>query len=1148
MPLTVSGPFTSAYLANVTSTLTLNLLSAVGRKIQDAVNGPEGERAVQRCVHAGIIGLLYSADIKTPEEEGVLAHIFETFFMEPEMARGLSGILSGKSYDMEEIAYLFEQADFDEKTLPAISLKGSIAAFEAAFLNAAAQETILQPIMQTKVLLEQAHLQRELVGSMKELVDFLKNSKRDSIGINAGIIIAEHVDSGKPTTYTSGQHTNQGQADWEEFYLKRVVSVCNHLDLAAIDETVICGGQCNEPDALKVSEVFTTLYLKQHSRRPDQGVSDAVPGQGKPRYHPQWTGGEAGSGENNIPEFTEERGEKQAVPIQAIEAAGNLSRLVILGRPGGGKSTLVNHISTQLALKRLGETDSYKPLPLWPEDEKPLPVRIILRQFAAWIPEDTGKATEGLVWDYLKHNLKEWGCEECFAALKQTLDREGGVIFFDGLDEVHETDADKKRSLIIDALALFARPLEKCRIIVTCREYAYGKGDEWRLPESEFPVVELDLFRDEQIEAFTGTWYRITGPIKDWSEEQCVSEAQKLFEAIRSLGHLKELAQYPLLLTLITQVHGRDGYLPRDRADLYERVVNLLLSHWENRIVRDREGGSGIESGIVMRLKVPVHILREALEKVALSAHEKQETSRETKGLCADIPREDLRQELCGELNCWNRAEEVMEYIQNRAGLLQARDNRTFSFPHRTFQEYLAATGIMRRGDFDELLREYILRDQSWWQEVFLLAAGSSRNTPKNIYDLVNALLPYNFGHFKDSPLSLEEAKLSQLAARAFHETNFLKRVKKEAASGSSIPGKFGIIHERVQQWLTAALEADEPLEPRDRADSGASLALIEDPRPEVTTTEHMAFCFVPGGPFIMGEDDEEAELLHENHQLDYDYWMGRHPVTNSQFKEFVYAGGYVYEHYWTEAAKEGFWNSGKFKGRDDSGFRNAPFDFGSPFNFSNHPVVGVTWYEGLAFTRWLTEAWYEKGWLEREWAVRLPSEAEWEKAARGGLEIPNNNRVTRPLEKQWSTTSDMRLVINKNPSRIFPWIQNNSKKYPDTNRTNYYDTGIDATNAAGCFPQGSSPYGCLDMSGNVRVWTRTLWGKEYKKSDFEYPYISGDGRETESAEKGLYRVLRSSSFNSVSSSVNCSSRYGDNSGNRSRFYGFRLVVSPNNL
>jgi hypothetical protein len=128
---------------------------------------------------------------------------------------------------------------------------------------------------------------------------------------------------------------------------------------------------------------------------------------------------------------------------------------------------------------------------------------------------------------------------------------------------VRETDEEMRRSLITEAVSEFAAPLRECRVLVTCREYAYKRGDAWHLPEADFLVVELDLFKEEQIAHFTQAWYRVVGPQKGWDEEKCQAEARTLRQAIQDWPHLQELAQYPLLLTLMAQVHGRDGFYPK---------------------------------------------------------------------------------------------------------------------------------------------------------------------------------------------------------------------------------------------------------------------------------------------------------------------------------------------------------------------------------------------------------------------------------------------------------------------------------------------------------------------------------------------------------------------------------------------------------
>ncbi|MCP4370121.1 MAG: hypothetical protein GY797_18710, partial [Deltaproteobacteria bacterium] len=206
---------------------------------------------------------------------------------------------------------------------------------------------------------------------------------------------------------------------------------CDQLDLSAIDDTTLQGQASGEKGLIKISDVFTTLYLKGVTRFFGQSIREAL--------SRNW--------EKEVKD--EKREDKEPVPIQAVEAVGAIDRLVILGRPGGGKSILSNHIVATLANIRLGITGMEEEIPGWGHGMSVVPVMITIREFAAWIPQNEKCGCDGLVWDYIEHLLKKWGCKEYFSPLKHKLDNEGGVIFFDGLDEVREEDEEKKRSIIV---------------------------------------------------------------------------------------------------------------------------------------------------------------------------------------------------------------------------------------------------------------------------------------------------------------------------------------------------------------------------------------------------------------------------------------------------------------------------------------------------------------------------------------------------------------------------------------------------------------------------------------------------------------------------------------------------------------------------
>ena len=425
------------------------------------------------------------------------------------------------------------------------------------------------------------------------------------------------------------------------------------------------------------------------------------------------------------------------------------------------------------------------------------------------------------------------------------------------------------------------------------------------------------------------------------------------------------------------------------------------------------------------------------------------------------------------------------------------------------------------------MLRDRMKRDLIWWREVFLLAAGASRSTPRNISDLVDGLVPH-----APTPETLTPDKAAQLqaAAQALAETGFIERVR-----GEKEPGRFAATYDKIQNGLLLALRSDRVLAATERALAGNSLAQLGEPRREVMTVADMQFCLVHAGPFWMGSEENDNEKpLHLNEALKDDYWMSRYPVTNAQFAEFIKAGGYQEARYWPEAIAEKFWQNGKFKGRYDNAFREQPHDHGAPLNFSNHPVVGITWYEALAFARWLNEFCRNRNWLGGNMSVQLPSEAEWEKAARGGLEISPDFVIASLCE--FSANKLVSRQKNLHFQRRYPWGDQ-----AEPNFANCSETGIGATNAVGCFPGGASPYGCEEMSGNVWEWTRSLW----EASPYPADEKERAARENLGAPQDALRVLRGGSFFHDNSGVRCGSRGRNDPDDWGRGIGFRLSARP---
>ena len=329
--------FTADYLANLTADLTMHALAAAGKRLREAVQGTEKEQAIHRCFGAGVVALLATATTALPAEMDLLADIFGEFLRDEDVGRELAVLLRGDALKLEELEYLFAEAGYEAERLSGLDFAQGMRAFEAAFIATAEVEESLQSTIQTHQLLTQTSLQRELLDAMRQLVTFLRQAHAESVTIGRGQITAlAGVGGGRPVVYTLPQALPT-LPDWESHYLRTLVSRCDPLDLTVIDESYPQGEQT---DPVRLSDIFTTLYLEGLTRRPRQTVAEAMRRQGQDAAESHGISG---------------RNREESLPIQALEAVAAVPRLVILGRPGGGKSTLINHLVTQLARRRLGE-------------------------------------------------------------------------------------------------------------------------------------------------------------------------------------------------------------------------------------------------------------------------------------------------------------------------------------------------------------------------------------------------------------------------------------------------------------------------------------------------------------------------------------------------------------------------------------------------------------------------------------------------------------------------------------------------------------------------------------------------------------------------------------------------------------------------
>jgi len=515
-------------------------------------------------------------------------------------------------------------------------------------------------------------------------------------------------------------------------------------------------------------------------------------------------------------------------------------------------------------------------------------------------------------------------------------------------------------------------------------------------------------------------------------------------QALQMNGRVHDLATNPLLLTVVAVIYHNNYVLPEDRASLYEECVEVLLRGGRgkaDRAAHERRQYSG-----KAELSMGLDPRRELLAAVAYTMHQRGESGR-------IIERQDLIRTVAACLPARADAHEVARAFVGELpvhiGLLDEVQPDRFRFSHLSFQEFLAARHVAETDQWNDLLVRY---QENWWREVILLCAGHLSQA--RCWRFLGRLIRR----------SAERAVALGLTADALAE---LERFKGQGPLTEQIVQQaWGILEAQPARAVPAAA----------RVECGQVLAILGDPRPAVTDLPP-DMVRIEGGTFTMGDEREAHQVTVATFEI------ARYPLTNAQWKLFLDGDGYNPDARWWKGAgrawllrdddaTEGLepWQKRQYKQHPEL-WHDERFGIARP----NHPVVGISWYEAVAFCKWLSHTKGDN--------YCLPSEAEWEYAAR---------RATR---------------------RTYPWGDDK----PDTERANYART-YDGTSAVGWFPAGVTPEdGMHDLAGNVWEWTRS----EYR----DYPYDPADGREDMNnlAEKRF--TLRGGGWNDQSSGLRASGR-----------------------
>ena len=500
----------------------------------------------------------------------------------------------------------------------------------------------------------------------------------------------------------------------------------------------------------------------------------------------------AGSGEKAERALLEKTTGRKFLAEQLLTQSQS-RRVVILGAPGSGKTTLMSYFAVMLAQQNPdilgldGDTD-------W------LPILIRMRDFArhldkslidyARIFAENTMSVKPLPVGFFEHWLSDGRA----------------LILLDGLDEVAE---EAKRHNVVKRIENFLGQFDRNRAIITSRPAGYRR-DFFRT--EEFPHYQLQPFDDQKISAFIDNWYN--SRFQDQAEAE--RRKQSLRKALEDNDRIKLLARNPLLLTIIALIHRYQAVLPKKRHKLYDKAVETLLINWDQP--------KDLSSDKRLKYFDVEDDLRRLMESLAYWIHTQGNVEDNDSGTLID--RDELIDQLKQQIKdlkqvqphqAEKEAKRFVELIRERTGLLNEQGQDCYGFVHKTFQEYLCAEEINYQADNErdseivlDPIREHL--HDSHWREVLLLLIAQQK--PKNAAKAIRAVLTNNSNYeqwlhrdllFAGNCLG-EDPKNLQSADSGLFEEILERLVELEVSSNERVGEK---IREQVFKIICSLYETD---------------------------------------------------------------------------------------------------------------------------------------------------------------------------------------------------------------------------------------------------------------------------------------------------------------------------------------------------
>ncbi len=827
--------------------------------------------------------------------------------------------------------------------------------------------------------------------------------------------------------------------------------------------------------------------------------------------------------------------EEQFQDLGAVLADTTEQAIVVLGPPGGGKSTLLRRLELDTAIAGLREEGP---------DGSRVTFFISLNTYDAGRPEDPLPAPGDWLAERWAARYSELPPLDAFVGAGRI------TLLLDALNEMpaaDEADFHERVRLwkrwLIDVVGRH----QGNRVVISCRSLDYSQS--LSTPALRVPQVRIEPLVDAQIEEF----------LAQYSPEH----HREIWAALQGSPQI-EVLRSPYFLALLVEQVDATGDMPAGRAALFTGFVRQAL-------LREIEHGNALfQPGPLLESRDLKRIAKwrwksaydlpergPLLAKLAALAHAMQSDR-------ADGERSQVRIDVDDALDLLDSEADEAILAAGEALAVLDEDESTgdLMFIHQLVQEYFAARLLAREPNPD-LVRVP-------WR------AADIRPTVAEVVERLDPADPLpplaGTGWEETTILATAMADDAVPFLRPVMETN-LVLAGRAAAQPEMQPRLPGDLLDALRDALVER-SCDPAADLRHRIACGYVLGDLDDPRFERRDGPQGPYLLpplvaIPGGVYPIGADEPivSPEGTWTDHMPRHEvtlagYEIGRFPVTNAEWACFQEAGGYEDEQWWdTEDARAwrrgentaagihagvkdfvarcranpelmdellaaGSWDETMFeRAQRRLAMSEAELDahlvelypggrFTEPlvwrdsrFNHPTQPVVGVCWYEARAYLNWLS--------AQSGLAFQLPSEAEWEAAARG---LP---------ARRYAYGDD-----------FDPWKGNTA------------ETHIRRNSPVGVFPDGDTPEGIADLTGNTLEWTSSAFGSSRDASAFPYPYDAEDGRENPDLPATTLRVLRGGSWSDVQSVALAAYRVIPPPGNRAGDNGFRALLrreaSPN--